>query len=98
MLEQYVRRGECRMSAQIHFGHRREPAEPIAFTLRNEKSSLGFIVFFGYGLERRIVKPCVQRADCGGIAFKGSSCKRVDLVLFQFHDWPFLNVTSGAVS
>src|SRR5437899_2959837 len=76
---QHVRARECRVTAEIDFDGRREPAEVVAVTLRNEKGGLGEVHLACDVEHPGGIGGLRQDADGGGVAAEGAICERVYL-------------------
>src|SRR6516225_648099 len=83
-----VTRGECGMAAKLDLDGRCEPAQEVAFALRDEERGLGEIVLGGNRLHRRLRQPFGERAHRRRIAAEQSAGEGIDLIERNAHNEP----------
>src|SRR6516164_3883320 len=83
-----VTRGECGMAAKLDLDGRCEPAQEVAFALRDEERGLGEIVLRGNRLHRRLRQPFGEWAHRRRIAAEQSAGEGIDLIERNAHNEP----------
>src|SRR5438132_3983359 len=71
------------MAAQVHFGHRCEPAQMIIILFPGEKCRLGEIILRGDLQECFVWQPFFERTNTGRVAAERIPSESVNLVIWN---------------
>ncbi len=85
LLEDHPGGCERRVTAQVYFDSRREPAQVVTGAVFDDIGRLAEVVLHCDRLHRRVRQPCFQRADGGRVAGEGATGESVDLINRDLH-------------
>ena len=85
MVKKHVGRSERGVSAKVHLGRGRHPAQIEVFAVRDDKSGLGQIVFRRDRLQAHVFEPFREEANAGRVARERSLGESSDFEIGNFH-------------